>query len=76
MEITHNGVGITLNLIGGTSLYMGNPYDEAIGEVYIEDISSPDAIQIMEKVQGLNQVVSETLTELFPLARQYAETLV
>lgn len=75
MEITHNGVGITLNLIGGTSLYIGNPYDEAIGEIYIEDISSPEAIQIMEKVQGLNKVVSEALTELFPLARQYEETL-
>lgn len=75
MEITHNGVGITLNLIGGTSLYMGNPYDEAIGEVYIEDISSPDAVTIIDKVKELNKVVSEALTELFPLARQYEETL-
>lgn len=71
MEITHNGVGITLNLIGGTSLYMGNPYDEAIGEVYIEDISSPEAVAIMDKVKELNKVVSQALTELLRLAREY-----
>lgn len=76
MEITHNGVGITLNLQGGTSLYIGNTHNEAIGEAYIEDISSPEAVHIMEKVQGLHKVVSEALTELLPLARQYEETLV
>jgi len=71
MEITHNGIGITLNLQGGTSLYIGNTYNEAIGEAYIEDISSPEALQIMEKVQGLNQVVSKALTELLGLAKEY-----
>ncbi|WP_333805079.1 hypothetical protein [Sulfurospirillum sp.] len=71
MEITHNGVGITLNLQGGTSLYIGNTYNEAIGEAYIEDISNPEAVQIMEKVQELNKVVSEALTELLGLAKEY-----
>lgn len=71
MEITHNGVGITLNLQCGTSLYIGNTHNEAIGEAYIEDISSPEAVQIMEKVQSLNKVVSEALTELLELAKGY-----
>lgn len=71
MEISHNGLGITLNFIGGKSLYIGNTYDEEIGEAFIEDISSPEAVAIMDKVQKLNKVVSEALTELLPLARQY-----
>lgn len=75
MEISHDGVGITLNFIGGKSLYIGNTYDEKIGEAFIEDISSPEAVAIMDKVKELNKVVSEALIELLPLARHYEETL-
>jgi hypothetical protein len=35
------------------------------------DTSNPEAVQIMEKVQGLNQVVAEALTELLELAKEY-----
>jgi hypothetical protein len=39
--------------------------------IYVEDISSPEAVQIMEKVQGLNKIVSEAHAELLGLAKEY-----
>lgn len=63
MEITLNGIRETLKL-QGTSLFIGNEYDESIKDVYIEDITSLTDGALSQRVSELSLMLTEALCEL------------
>jgi len=64
MELTVEGLGQTLKVIGN-SLYIGNEYSEnKVSEVFCEDILKAENKELIEKLKELNRLVSEACIEV------------
>lgn len=68
MELTIEGLGETLKIING-SMFIGNEYSNTSKtSVFLEDISQVQNKELIERLNGLNKVVSEACQEIKELA--------
>lgn len=67
MELNVDGIEETLRVIG-SSLYIGNEYDNSKGSVFLEDVSKLQNKQLVERLEQLNKIVSEACREIKVLA--------
>lgn len=75
MELTVEGIGETLKVTDSGALFIGNEYSDAQSHldnnhpsIFLEDVSQVQNKELVSKLNELNKIVSEALTEVKELA--------
>lgn len=63
MRIELNTIGQVLEL-QGTSLFIGNEYDNKITDVFLEDVSEVNNGEMIEKISEIEKMLSEAVEGL------------